>query len=122
MSPDIYKFVHILGILLAFTALGAVSLHALNGGSRESNRSRKLVAFTFGTGMLLLLVGGFGQLAKLGMGGGLPGWAWGKLAIWLALGALLILPYHRPDLARLTWFGAPALGALAAYLALDKPF
>lgn len=123
LAASVYKIFHLLGILFVFAALGGLSLHALNGGSRATNASRRLVAWSYGGGLLLILVTGFGQLARLGlMGGGVPGWAWAKVAVWLAFGGLLALPYKRPGSARLLWFGGPILGAFAAYLAMYKPF
>jgi len=47
MSPDFYKIVHLTGLLLVFMALGGLSLHAINGGTREDNRGRRLVALTY---------------------------------------------------------------------------
>lgn len=117
----IYKIAHIFGILLLFVALGGVSLHALTGGTREGNPARRLVAICHGTALVLVLVSGFGLLARIGMTGGVPGWAWAKIAIWAVLGGILVLPYRRPMLARPLLILLPALGALAAYLALYKP-
>ncbi|MFQ5746329.1 MAG: hypothetical protein ACE5HF_03810 [Gemmatimonadota bacterium] len=123
LPASAYKILHLFGILFVFASLGGLSLHALNGGTRATNASRRLVAWSYGGGLLLILVTGFGQLARLGlMEGGVPGWAWGKLVVWLALGGLLSVPYRHPERARLLWFGAPVLGAAAAYLALYKPF
>jgi len=40
----------------------------------------------------------------------------------LTLGALVALPYRRPDLARLVFIALPVLGGLASWLAIYKPF
>jgi hypothetical protein len=47
---------------------------------------------THGLGLLLVLVAGFGMLAKLGIHG-VPTWAALKLIIWVALGAFAALAY-----------------------------
>jgi hypothetical protein len=118
-----YKLVHIFGILLTFVALGGLALHAVNGGTKESNRGRRLVAASYGLGLLLILVGGFGMLARLGVASaGLPGWVWAKLVIWLAIGGLLALPYRKPESGRFLWWLGPLLGVVAGWLALYKPF
>ncbi len=123
ISLNVYKLVHILGILLVFASLGGLTLHALNGGTKQSNQGRRMVAVSFGLGLFLILLGGFGMLARLGLAsGGLPAWTWVKLGIWLAVGGLLALPYRRPGAARLLWILAPALGLLAAWIGLYKPF
>ncbi|MBV9880790.1 MAG: hypothetical protein JO180_09865 [Gemmatirosa sp.] len=119
-----YKVVHIIGIILLMSALGAVSIHVLNGGTRATNRARGLVAGLHGTGALLILVGGFGMLARLGFqhGAMFPGWLLVKLAVWLVLSAALMLPYRKPSLSRLVYLSLPVLGGLAAYMAIYKPF
>ena len=118
-----YKLVHILGLALVMTALGAMSLHAANGGTRESNGARKLVGALHGIGMFLILLGGFGMLARLGImhGGSFPGWIWAKLTIWVLAGAAAAIPARRPALARPMLVVVPLLAAIAAYLGLYKP-
>ena len=124
VSLNAYKLIHLLGIFLTFMALGAVILRGLNGGSRDSNSARKLVSITFGVGLLIVLLGGFGQLARLDFGSPATwsGWIYAKLAIWLLIGGLFTLPNRRPELSRLVWIGVPILGLIAGWLALYKPF
>ena len=120
---ELYKVVHIVGIALLLSALGAVALHALNGGLRRDDRARGLVAALHGVGAVLVLVGGFGMLARLGFrhGAMFPGWLLVKLAIWLLLGAAIALPYRRPTLARPMLVVVPLLAGVAAYMAIYKP-
>ncbi len=124
MSPDVYKLVHVVGLLMVFLALGGISFHAINGGTRDTNPARRLVAATYGVGLLLILVGGFGWLGATGVmsGGAMPLWTWVKLGLWLVVGALLALPGIRPELGRLVWFLAPLIGVFAAWVARAKPF
>jgi hypothetical protein len=118
-----YKVVHIVGIALLMSALGAVALHALNGGLKRDNRARGLVAALHGVGILLVLVGGFGMLARIGFPHGalFPGWLWVKLAVWALLGAAVAVPYRRPGLSRTMLVALPLLAGLAAYMAIYKP-
>ncbi len=120
---ETYKLIHLLGFWLIVLALGGLSLHAINGGTRTSNTARRLVAITHGVGLFLVLLGGFGLLARIGVvHGGFPGWVWVKLAVWVTIGALLALPYRRPELGRVLWVAIPVLGAVAASMAIYKPF
>ncbi len=48
---------HFAGIFLTFLSLGGTLLHALNGGDRESNPSRRWIAMGHGIGLLLVLIG-----------------------------------------------------------------
>ena len=93
-SHQLYNVVHIVGIVLVMAALGALALHAAAGGTRQSNRARALVAALHGAGVLLILVGGFGMLARLGFmhGANFPVWLWVKLAVWVAAAVLLFIP------------------------------
>jgi hypothetical protein len=124
LSHQFYNVVHILGIVLLVMALGGMALHAANGGTRRDNVARGLVAALHGIGAFLVLLGGFGMLARLGVmhGSGFPGWIWVKLVVWVLLGAAAVLPYRRPALARPLLFAVPALAAVAAYMAIYKPF
>ncbi len=119
-----YKIVHIVGIALFMASLGAVALHAVNGGLKRDNRARGLVAAMHGTGALLVLVGGFGMLARLGFqhGAMFPGWLLVKLGIWVLLAAAIALPYRKPTLGRTMLLLLPLLAGLAAYMAVYKPF
>jgi hypothetical protein len=114
LSLAAYKVVHILGVLLVFVAFGA----ALGEGSR-----RKLASLTHGIGLLIVLIAGFGAMARLGISGpgSWPLWIWLKLVIWLVLGAAMIVAKRSPAAARALWWALPLLGAAAAYLALFKP-
>ena len=123
MPYEAYKVLHVLGILFLFVALGGVALHAWNGGTKQENQGRKAATAMHGLGLFFILLAGFGMLARLGIiQGGLPGWVWAKLVLWLVIGGLFLLPYRRPSLAKPVFFLLPLLGALAAALAIYKPF
>lgn len=120
---DFYEIVHIVGIALLFVAIGGVSVHAANGGTKANSTTRPLVGSIHGIGSLLILTGGFGMLARMGFTGGpFPGWLWGKLVIWTILSVVVLLPYRKPALARPFLLLLPLLAGAAVYLALYKPF
>jgi uncharacterized membrane protein len=128
-SYQFYKVAHIVGLILVMSALGATALHAINGGTRQTNRARGLVAGLHGVGVLVILVAGFGMLARLGVmrgtqpgAGALSGWVVAKIVIWVLVAAALMIPYRRPALARPLYLLLPVLGGAAAYLAIYKPF
>lgn len=121
MSYETYKILHLLGILLVFVALGGTALYAANGGNRSDNRYRGLVTALHGVGLLIVLVAGFGLHARLGIDG-LPPWFIAKLGIWVLLGVIIIVPYRQRGLAAALLWALPLIGALAAWLAIAKPF
>jgi hypothetical protein len=120
---DFYEILHVLGIAMLFVAIGGVAVHAANGGTKATSNTRPIVGSIHGLGALLILTGGFGMLARMGLvQGGFPGWLWGKIIIWTILSAIVLLPYRNPALARPFLFLLPLLAAAAVYLALYKPF
>ena len=125
ISYGVYRLVHFLGIFLLLTALGGAAMRAMTSAgvaSTEADRKpvRRLVAATHGIAMLLILVGGFGMLARIDVG--FPGWIVGKLLVWMALGAMLGLTARLAGRARALWFAIPVLAFIAGWLAYTKPF
>ena len=120
---DAYEIVHLIGIAMLFIAIGGVAVHAANGGTKANTRTRGLVAAIFGTGSFLILLGGFGMMARLGLVRGMPpGWLIVKMLIWLVLSAIVLLPYRKPELAKPFMVILPFVVGLAVYLAVYKPF
>ncbi len=123
---SMYKIVHIIGIVMLMSALGGAAVRAImaeSGGTTAPAGPRRLLAVLHGVGAFLVLLGGFGMLARIGgMHGAFPRWVWLKIVLWLTLAAALMLPRRRPGLARPLLIALPALGGLAAYLAIYKPF
>lgn len=117
MSLLFYKSLHVLAMLYLFAAVGAACFHAANGGARGAG---KILSILHGLSLVVLLVTGFGMIARLGVG--FPGWVWAKVVIWLLMGAAVALPYRNPKTARMLLLVLPLLGALAGWLALYKPF
>ena len=110
MSQSFYTILHLVAVMALFAGTG----FALSG--TESQAARKSGAILRGVALLLLLVTGFGILAKLQLMKALPIWAWLKLLIWMVAAVLPIFVKRKlltPSLALLV---ALALGACAAWL------
>jgi uncharacterized membrane protein SirB2 len=122
MTYAFYKGLHIIGLALVCTALGGWVANALSGGTKESFKARKLMAILHGVGMLLLLVAGFGLIAKLHMSYDFNSWLGVKTVVWLALGALPAIVYRKANLAKMWLVCVLGLVGLAAYMAVYKPF
>lgn len=120
MSYQFYKIIHVLGIMLVFLAFGGLAVVGLSSDASRLKPARTLLASFHGVGMLLLLVAGFGLIAKLG--GGFPGWMIAKVVIWLVLGASVVVFRKKPDAGKPMLIVLPILGLIAAGLALYKPF
>lgn len=122
MSYAAYKALHYLGIFLLVATLAAAL--ARRAHMEGEDPWRKRLGMVHGTALLLVLLGGFGMLARLGTGGGpfLSGWVLAKLGIWALLGATLVGARRSAALAgRFLWV-VPLLAAAAGLLAFTKPF
>lgn len=117
---EVYKVLHLAGVMMVFLALGGVVMHALGNGSPD-HPWRKQAAMTHGIGLVLMLLGGFGMLARLQIPI-LSGWVILKFLIWVVLGGLLFLIIRKPGQSKRWWGIIILLGILAAYLANFKPF
>lgn len=110
MDPITYKIIHLIG--LATVALGT-------GGMIAGGENKKLFSIWQGIGLVIMLVSGFGLLAKLQLG--FPHFAVAKLILWVLLGMLplvvrkLKVPLWGTILATLTIIG------LLAWLGVMKP-
>jgi hypothetical protein len=119
MSYEFYKVLHILGLSLVVLSLGGIIHHVINGGTKQSDAFRKGTMITHGVGLLLLVVAGFGMLAKLGIYSP-PAWVIAKIGIWLALGAFVAIAYKKAALAKKFWVAVPVLVVVSAFLAIYK--
>lgn len=122
MSYEFYRILHLIGIFGVLLSLGGMAIFVSTGGSRSSFGARKLVGMIHGIGLFLVILAGFGLLARLGLTSGMPGWVIAKIVIWLALGGIPTLIYKKPQQAKLWFFAIWILGACAAVLAIIKPF
>lgn len=127
ISYTVYKTVHYLGIFLLLMVLSAglaraAALPRKADGPPEDPWRRRLLA-GHGVALFLVLLGGFGMLARLEITEGLalPGWIWAKLGIWGALGAAVAFRRSR-RLAPAALALAPLLALLAGWVALYRPF
>jgi hypothetical protein len=125
MSYLAYKLIHLFGILLLVVSLAAMLSRSAWGGALDGRDSWKgrLMAL-HGVALLLVLLGGFGLMARLGIPHTevYPGWIFVKLSIWLLLGAMAVIPKKRPSWSVPALLFIPVLGLVAGYVALFKPF
>ena len=118
LSLAVYKTIHFLGVFALVTALTATLARAAQpGGAPDPWRTR--LGILHGVALFLVLLGGFGMLARLGMG--VTGWVGAKLLIWVAAGGLIAL---RKRAAAAAWgiVLVPLLAVLAGWIGYTKPF
>jgi hypothetical protein len=118
MPLETYKVLHIVG--LAALALGFGGM--LMAPAASDRQAPRFAVLLHGLGLLVLLVAGFGIMARLGFTSWpWPGWVLAKMGIWLLLGAMPMLLRRGIVPRPLGWLLVLGLVALAAWLALFKP-
>lgn len=113
MDPQFYKILHLIGIMSLFTGLGALFLVGKDG------QGKKPAVIFHGVGLVLILVSGFGLLAKASIP--FNGAVITKLIIWFAMGAMVVVAKKGLLKAPIGWVVVVALGALSAYMASTLP-
>ena len=121
MSSEVYTWIHLIGIILVFSGIMGLLMVRMSEGKLEG-QVKKLIYISHGTGLLLILVSGFGLLARLGLVHDIPKWVFGKLLIWLVLGGITVYVKRKGYLGWPIFVSLIAIFAIAAYLALFKPF
>jgi uncharacterized membrane protein SirB2 len=97
--------------------IGYGSLIGLALSKVENPGVKKLGAITSGIGLTLLLVAGFGLIAKTKMGYSYTStWIIVKMIIWLLLGSLVAFINRKPEWAKLLWWVTLLLGFIAVLM------
>lgn len=112
MNPLIYSVAHVLSgfALVAFTFQAFIAPHP--------QFRRRLMMYT-GIASLLMVVAGFGLVAKLNTG--FPLWLLIKMGCWLGISVLCGLSFRTPLLARMYSILALLLIAVALYCVYFRP-
>lgn len=116
MSYSVYKIIHVVFIVLFF------SVYAMGAVKAKSGNNPKFEKILTGIFLLLILVGGMGLGARLGvLKGSWPLWINIKMAIWLVvgIGGTVVLK-RKPQLSvKFFWFSSILL-VVASYMANYK--
>lgn len=112
MSPTIYHILHVSSLLVLF----GYTFYAFAAPAE----TKKRVMMIAGIASLVMLVSGFGLLAKLHLG--FPGWVIVKLVCWLGISALGGMAYRKRDKAGLFMLLALVLAITAVAMVYVKPF
>ena len=114
MSYEVYKFIHFITILFLFLSLGALLAYSGN------KAYKKKIMILHGLSALILLVSGFGLMARLKLHS-FPLWLNFKLLIWLILSVLIPILISKNIISKkVIWFLVFAGAFLAVGMAVFK--
>jgi len=114
-ANKIYLLLHLVGVMMTFIGFGALIARATLAPDHVG--VRKLGSITSGIGLFLILLGGFGMLARL-YDNQFFWWVIVKIVIWVALGGLTAVVNRQPKLSKPLFFVIIILGAIAGYLGI----
>ena len=113
---NIFRIVHLLGVFFILLGLAALWGVAIGKGGVIDRKWRLSLAILHGIGMAIVLATG------LAMKGPWAGWLTAKLAIWLVLGASMVIAKRKAQIGVVLLVGWAVFAATAALLAINKPF
>ena len=115
MTPETYRVLHVVGVLLLFLGLGGTLAHAGKEGKAPA-----MFLVLHGLGLLVMLVAGIGYVHKKPLVW--ENWLYAKIACWVLLAAAPILVRRGvlPRIAALVL--VLAIGGTAVWLGQTKPF
>lgn len=122
MNIMVYKWLHIVGAFAVVMAFGALIFRSSLQPQADATGAfpKKSLSIIHGVGLLILLISGFGMLARMGIHGEFPQWVILKGVIWLALGGLIAAVNRAPSKNKLWWWLVLALAAAATWIGLFK--
>lgn len=119
-SYEFYKVVHLIGFFLLLSGLLGVFFTVWSKQPFQG----KIKPFSFalhGTGLLFVLVSGFGLMARLGYIQTMPVWIYIKIAIWMFFAIVISLLKRKGHLGIPLYVLLLVGYFLAAYMAIYKP-
>ena len=117
---ELYRWLHVVSLLLVFIGLlGLVFLRT--GGATSTKKQDRYLGHIHGIGLTLMLIAGFGAMARLGYMTAWPWWIYVKLVLWLYLGASAALAKRKAHLAPALLASWVVIAGLGAYLGIFKP-
>jgi hypothetical protein len=121
MSYFTYKFLHLIGVFMLLFSLGSLIVSRSLSLTERSPWSKTLSAIN-GIGLLIVLIAGFGLLARLGIAFPWQGWVFLKIFIWILLAFIASIVARHPASGRVLWWVTLFIASAAAWLASFKPF
>ncbi|MGB0370456.1 MAG: hypothetical protein ACPGN3_03840 [Opitutales bacterium] len=119
MPYPFYKLLHFIGIFAIYISYGGLIFRAALGS--DDKALRKFGAIVSGIGLFLVLLGGFGMMAKMGYSYASI-WMIIKVVVWVIFGGMVALINKKPEMNKVWFFTLLVLGGVASFAGIYKPF
>ena len=120
MTYEFYKVLHLVGFFLLLSGLMG-AFFTVWGGNSFQGKVKSASFALHGTGILLVLISGFGLLAKLGYMQNMPTWIYFKIALWMFFALAISILKRKGQLGMPLYVLLLAAYAFAAFLGVYKP-
>lgn len=92
MPLEVYKFIHLISVVILIFSFGLMIGHYKN-----SDKKNKQYNILHGISLTFILISGFGMLARLSIHSPWPLWVILKACVWVALGGIVVLFRKKPN-------------------------
>lgn len=120
MPYEFYKVLHFIGFFLLLSGLMGVFFTVWSGNPLQGKVKSASFAL-HGTGLLIVLVSGFGLLARLGYIQSMPTWIYFKIMVWMFFAVAISLLKRKGHLGMPLYILLLLAYGLAAFLGAYKP-
>ncbi len=120
MSYQLYNWIHVFGLFVIFASLGGISIYAATGGEKAAFKYRRALALAHGVMMVLVLVAGFGLMARANYKFTENPWIYLKLLIWLGVGVFPAFVWRMKNKGLMLFWALLLLGVIGSYTAIFK--
>lgn len=112
MTLEFYKFIHLISIFAVIFSFGLMIGHYKNSGKKN-----KYYNIIHGISIALILISGFGMLARLSIHWPWPLWVGIKTFVWIAFGGIVVL-FRKKPCSLMGLVSILLLGGLAIFSAI----
>lgn len=121
MPYELYKIIHLAGLFLLISGL-ITAFTITSNGHALAGKAKTFSFALHGLGLVLVLVSGFGLLARLGLAREMPVWAYVKFGIWGVFALYISVIKRKGQIGWPLFASMFSVFLVAAYLAIYKPF
>lgn len=119
MPYEFYKILHLAGLIVLISVVSAL-IYRTWADNNAPIKGKRFLMVLHGIAVVVMLVSGFGLLARLGIMSSWPTWVWIKLAAWFFVIVSPSLVMRVPSSRKFMWWLFPAVLIATAFAVIYK--